>query len=172
MQRNTLLLVSALAVLAALVVGVNIGRRMNPPAPVKPAPAPTTASATPTPSLLTYTSSDCGFSLEYTSDFSLLTGASGSAVLNFANDKSKSIEMTCQQSIPRPALPPDKIEHLFIPVTTGASVSASLYHDQNASDGSPLDALIFTHPSTKLDVFVSGYGGPFNALVRTIQVIR
>lgn len=171
MQRNTLLLVSFLAILAALVVGVNIGKRMSPPAPAKPVAKPTVAPI-PTPSLQTYVSSACGFSLQYTSNFSLMDSGTGSAILNFANDKSKSIVMTCQKNIPRPALTPDKIDHLLFPATTGASISANLYHDQNSSDGTPLDAVIFTHPTNKLDVFISGYGSPFNALLKTLQVIR
>ena len=174
MQRNTLLVVGILAVVAALVIGVNIGKKLSPASsPATPIPTPTQAVVvSPTLFLQTYVDTACGFSLQYTSDFTLIDSATGSAILNFEGDRSKSIVMTCQKSIPRPALTPDKEVSLTIPASIGASVSATLYHDQNASDGTPVDAVIFTHPTNKLDVFISGYGNPFNALIRTIQVIR
>lgn len=171
MHRNTYLVVGALAVLAALVVGVNVGKRMS-PGSSQATPTPTIAvSLIPTPTLETYINTACGFSLQYTNDFSLMDSASGSAILNFANDKSKSIAMTCQKNIPRPAIPADKIDSLTIAASTGASVSAKLYHDQSSQDGTPLDAVIFTHPTRKLDIFIAGYGDAFNAIIKTIQII-
>jgi hypothetical protein len=175
MHRNTYILVGILAVLAALVVGVNVGRKISPAtAPVTPTPQPTVdqpLAGTPTASLQTFTDSECGFSLMYGSAFTLMNNASGSAILNFANDKNKSVIMACQKDIPRPPLPANKIESLTLPTTTGASVSAKLYHDQSAQNGTPIDALIFTHPTSKLDVFVAGYGSDYDTVLKTIRII-
>lgn len=170
MHRNTYLVVSILAVLAALVVGVNVGRKISSPN-TNPVPTPTIASSPPTqPQPQTFTDSPCGFSVQYTNDFTLTENASGSAVLQNAGDKNKSIIMTCQRNIPRPALPAENIESLSIPTTGGATVSAKLYHDQSSQDGTPIDAVIFTHPTSKLDIFIAGYGDAFNSLIKTITI--
>lgn len=173
MHRNTYLVVSALAVLAALIVGVNVGKKISPATPsgtptplAKPDPAP---QDTPIPQ--TYTDVACGFSVQYGSDFTVMASATGSAILNNATDKNKSIVMTCQKAIPLPAITAGNTESLTINTINGASVSAKLYHDQSAQNGTPIDALIFTHPTNKLDVFIAGYGDAFNALIKTIQII-
>lgn len=171
MHRNTYLVVSILAVLAALVVGVNVGKKITPTAPTTPTPTPP-ITVTPTPILLqTFVDTACGFSIQYGSEYSLMESATGSAILNFGSDQAKSIMMTCQKDIPRPALTANNIASLTLPTTTGASVSAKLYHDASQKDGTPIDAVIFTHPTNKLDVFIAGYGSAFNELLKTIQVI-
>ncbi len=173
MQRNTYVLVSILAVLAALVVGVNLGKKLSPAgqSPLGGAPTPT-AVVTPTPPPQAFVNTACGFSVQYTDDFTLADSATGSAILQSNNDANKSIIMTCQKNVPRPASPSAQIKKLFIPTTTGASVSATMYEDNSTPDGSTLDAVIFTHPTNKLDIFIAGYGDAFNALLKTIQVIQ
>jgi len=170
MHRNTYLVVSILAVLAALVVGVNVGKKINTTAEISSSPTPT-AAPMPEEKLSMFTDTACGLSLQYGAEFTLMDNASGSAILNNATDKIKSIAMTCQKEIPRPALAADKIESFTIPTTPGASVSAKLYHTEASKDGTLIDAVIFTHPTNKLDVFIAGYGEPFNAIIKTIQIL-
>jgi len=170
MHRNTYLIVSILAVVAALVIGVNVGKKLQNSPSASPSPT-TTVAPTPTDTIQTYVDSMCGFSVQYPSVFSLMDNASGSAVLSFSGDQTKSIVMTCQKNIPRPALPADKIVAMSLPTTTGASVSAKLYHDNSNKDGSAIDALIFTHPTSKMDVFISGVGDAYTNLLSTIQII-
>jgi hypothetical protein len=169
MHRNTYLVVSVLAVLAALVVGVNVGKKIS-PAPAAPTPAITNAP-TPLPQLQTFTDTACGFSVTYENSYTLMENASGSAILNHAEDKTKSIVMTCQKDIPRPALSPENIETLSLLTPDGSSVSAKIYHNQSAKDGTPIDAVIFTHPTSNLDVFIAGYGEGFNTLIKTIRIL-
>lgn len=171
MHRNTYIVVSVLAVAAALVVGVNVGKRIGLSPAIVPTPTPT-PTPTPVNSLQTYTNAICGFSLRYPATFSLMENASGSAILNASGNQNQSVVMTCQKSIPRPSLPADKIEPFFVETASGASVSAKLYHDQSAKDGTPIDALIFTNPVNKLDVFIAGFGEGFNALIKTILITR
>lgn len=168
MHRNTYLLVIVLAVCAALLIGINIGKRLQkqPASPSAPIPTPT-----PTISTQIYMNTFCGFSLIYPASYTVLENASGSAILNNASDKTQSITLTCQKSIPRPALAADKVETLTIPATAGASVSAKLYHDSTARDGTPIDAVIFTHPTNGMDGFVAGYGDAFNAAIKTLQIL-
>jgi len=169
MHRNTYLLVIVLAVFAALLIGVNIGKRLQ----KQPSASPSVQTPTPTQGVTTqtYINTFCGFSLDYPTSFTILENASGSAILNNAADKTQSITLTCQKSIPKPALSADKIETLTIPATTGASVSAKLYHDSSAKDGTPIDAVIFKHPTNGMDSFVAGYGSAFDAAIKTLQIL-
>jgi hypothetical protein len=168
MHRNTYLLVIGLALFAALLVGVNIGKGLNKQTPA--APTPPSTSPTPGITIQTYTDTYCGFSLSYPSSFTVLENASGSAILHNAADKTQSITLTCQNAIPRPALAADKIETLTIPTADGASVSATLYHDSSASTGTPIDAVIFKHPTNGMDAYVAGYGDSFNTAIKTLQI--
>ncbi len=168
MHKNTYLLVSILAVVAALVVGVNVGKKLS-LAPI-PTPAPT---AIPTPEQTTelFTSTLCGFSLEYPSTFTLMESASGSAIMNHPSDKNQSIVATCQKDISGIPLPPEKIELLVIPSATGATISAKLYHDASAKDGTAMDALLFTHPTNGLDIFIAGFGPAFDAAIKSLHIL-
>ncbi len=168
MHRNTLLLVSILAVCAAVLIGVNVGSRMTKP----PSPSPV-QTPSPEPEIITQTYMDtyCGFSLSYPSTFTVLENASGSAIFNNTSDKTQSITVTCQKDIPRPALPVDKIETLSIPASGSATISAKLYHDSSARDGTPIDIVIFTHPVKGLDSYIAGYGASFNAAVKTLRLL-
>jgi hypothetical protein len=169
MHRNTYLLVIILAIFAALLVGVNIGKGLQKQTVSVPIPTP---SPTPTPTITIQTYSDmyCGFSLTYPSNFTVLENASGSAIFNNPADKTQSITLTCQKAIPRPTLSPDNIETFTIPVTSGASVSAKLYHE-SSSEGTPIDAVIFRHPTNGMDSFIAGYGSAFDAAIKTLQII-
>src|SRR5689334_13041045 len=154
MYRNTYLVVSVLAVLAALVVGVNIGKKLQSQPPTQKI----AATPTPTPGIIMqpYEDTFCGFSVSYPSIFTVMENASGSAILNNTTDKTQSIVLTCQKNIPRPPLTPDKIESLTLATSTGASISAKLYHDASAKDGTPIDAIIFHHPKNGMDIFIAG----------------
>lgn len=165
MHRNTYLLVIVLAVFAALIVGVNIGKKFTKPAiPVVSLPTPT---QTPTPVIQTYTDTFCGFSLSYPSNFTILDNASGSAILNNTSDKMQSITLTCQKNIPAPKISPDNIETFTIPAASGASISAKLYTDTVAS----VDAVIFHNPANGMDGFIAGFGTAFNAAIKTIRIL-
>ncbi len=171
MHRNTYILVAILAVFAALVVGINVGKKQPAPAPT-PAPIATPA-ATPTPQLTRtpWANEACGVSLYYPDTYQLMENASGSGILKHPENTAQSIVVTCQPDIPRPALTDDRIETLSLPRASGASVSATLYHDASAKDGTPIDALIFHHPTNGMDVFIAGFGEAFNTILTTIQVL-
>src|SRR5260221_8342055 len=114
MHRNTYLVITFLAVFAALVVGVNLGHRMNntssTPTPVVSKVTTPTPVAVTTPSFLTYTSTFCGFSLQYPSTLTKMESASGSALLINGSTKAQTLAIACQKDIPRPPLPAAKME--------------------------------------------------------------
>lgn len=157
MHRNTFLLVVFLAIFAALVIGVNIGKRGASTA--EPTPIPTQAP-------VTQHYSGCGITLEFPTTLTLMDSASGSAVLIDKTNTDQSIVIACQKDIPRPAVSTDAIETLNI-----GSTSAKLYHDASPKDGSKIDELIFTHPKTDLDVFIAGFGETFNAIIKTVTLL-
>lgn len=171
MHRNTYLLVSALAVIAALVVGVNIGRRFE-----KPQRAQTNGSPTPvmspslsvatTSAMKSYRNAFCKVSFDYPDDLTVFENASGSAAFTGAA-ADEGILLTCQKEIPRPAIAPENTEDVRI-----GSLSARLYHTQEVSDGgAALDTLIFRHPGTRLDVFLAGTGEAFRKLISTVRLL-
>lgn len=171
MHRNVLVIVTFLAVSAALVVGVNIGKRVSAPPAVLPALTTTpTGGPTPTPPLLqtlTYDSLVCNVSFDYPDTFiKQETQASASAIFIDPQNTTSMVIFTCQKDIPRPPLPPEKIETIQI-----ASISAKLYHDTNAKDGSPIDKLIFYNPKIRMDVFLAGLGPVFQAALASLKIL-
>jgi len=169
MHRNTYLLVIILAVFAALVVGVNIGRqfaptKQTPAAPPRPTPVPALGPAA-------YTNSVCGFTLDYPATLTMMGNATASAILTNTKDTSQSVAIACQKDIPRPALKPANRETVLIQNPGGSTVSAGLYHDSSAKDGSPIDELIFRNPKTGVDIFIAGVGDTFNQIIKTVRIL-
>jgi hypothetical protein len=170
MPRNTLIFVGILAVIAALVVGVNIGKSMGqaqpPSTTVTPTGTPALPQQTPTPMVTVFTNPTCGIQFTYPPTYTKLESEDGSAVIQNPQNKSETIAVACQKDIPRPPLVASKIETIQI-----GTMSAKLYHDASPKDGTPLDAVIFTHPKTKLDVFVGGYGAAFDAAIHSLTIL-
>ena len=168
MPKNTLLFVSLLAVIAALLVGINIGRSLPPQSiPVVPTPTPL---VTQTPTTMV-AGSACGITFQYPSTLTAMESSTSGIILANAKTPGDSIIVICQDDIPRVALTPDKIETMkILSATTAASASAKLYHDASAKDGSPIDKLVFTNPKTGQDVFVAGFGTTFNQVIGTLKL--
>lgn len=160
MHRNTLLLVAFLAVIAALLVGLNVGRSLSPSQTPKPSPAPT-----PIPTIGYLSGTVCGVSFMYSNSLQEIESSTSGTILADATNPNNSIVIACQKDIPRVPLAPDKIETIEI-----GSFSAKLYHDASPKDGTPIDKLIFTHPKTKLDVFIAGFGTTYQALLQSLQL--
>lgn len=166
MHRNTYLLVSILAVIAALVVGVNIGRMASSSpttqAPIEvqiiPSPNPTPSG----PQVKTYRNSYCQISVEYPDSFTQLESASQAAAFR-GPGAGAGILLTCQKDIPRPSVTQENIEDILI-----SSVSGKIYHTKSTKDGTVVDSLIIRHPKTKLDIFVAGSGQVFRDVVSSL----
>ncbi len=171
MHRNTFLLMSLLAIFAALIVGVNIGRQfpLSAPTQTQPSSTPTLRPALPaqttTSATKPYRNTFCKVAFDYPGTLTLLESASGSAAFTSSSAKD-GILLTCQKDIPRPAISQENSEDIRI-----GSVTAKLYHSQSASDGASIDTLIFRHPATKLDVFLAGTGEVFQNLLKTLAIL-
>lgn len=173
MHRNTYIVVILLAVFAALVVGVNLGKRqIAQPSPTTQKLVPTTArniptppaGVSPTPTLVTFTSTSCGIAFSYSQTLTKLDTEGGIMIID-TKTPAQSVAVVCQKDIPRPALTDDRIETVKL-----GSVSAHLYHDTSAKDGTPVDKLIFTHPTKRIDIYVSGLGEVFNQISSSLII--
>jgi len=162
MHRNTFLLVLILAIVAALLVGVNIGRKFQPTAdqPLAGTPIPTQK-----PQSTIFTSASCGITLTLPPGTKPTAVASNSA--QFISLDSSIVVFGCEKEIPKIPLPPEKIETMQV-----ASISAKLYHTTSAKDGTPFDALIFRNPTTAMDIYLAGLGSTFSAIIRSIELIK
>ncbi len=170
-MRNTLLFISFLAIIAALLFGFNLGRRFTQPTTDN---KQLTTDITPspvmkTPSLTTYTNTLCGISFQYPESLTKLEATAG-AIFVDPEDASSSVALACQKEIPLPALVPERIEQLNVTATTGATLSAKLYHDASPKDGTPIDKFIFTHPKTGLDVLIAGFGTTFQQIITSLKL--
>lgn len=170
MHRNTLLLTAILAVIAALLIGVNIGRNLSQTRTVQPSPTPV-ASGSPTPTFAMISNSICGISFQYPNTLQALESSTSGMILANVKAPDESIIIACQEDIPRVPLTEDKIDTVILTNDTGgASISAKLYHDASQNDGKPIDKLIFTHPITRMDVFVAGFGNTYQQLITTLKL--
>jgi hypothetical protein len=161
MHKNTFFLVLVLAVIAALVVGVNIGRTISPTPQIPETTVPPTPTTTPQPT--TYTNTKCGISLTLPSGTTVAAEASTGA--QFLSADSSIVLFACQQDIPKPAIPAANIESIQV-----ASIAGKLYHTTSAKDGTPFDALIFKHPTTSMDIYLAGLGSTYSAIIKSIRV--
>jgi hypothetical protein len=182
MHRNTFVFVIFLAVLSAVIAGINISNRMHPPE-IIPIPTPISQSNDASPTIptedssttepangkkqmRTYTNDYCGVSLSY--DPSILKSneeASDSATFTNVTNPDDTILLACATEIPRPPLTQENIETVLV-----ASLSADLYHDSSAKDGTKIDAVIFTHPKNSRDILIAGYGKMYEELLLTVTV--
>lgn len=169
MHRNTYLLVILLAVIAALLIGVNVGRQFTPAAlPISllsPTPAVDPSHQPAQSDLKSYRNAFCKVAFDYPFTLTVLENASGSAAFTGKNSDD-GIILTCQKNVPRPDASQGRTEDISI-----GSVSATLYRAQSASEGATIDSLIFRHPATKLDVFLAGTGEAFRNLILSITLI-
>lgn len=169
MHRNTYLLVSLLAVIAALLIGVNLGRKFTPATPSVSIPSTTPIDLTAGQPVQTdvkpYRNSFCRVVFDYPAALVVLENASGSAAFT-AKNPDDGILMTCQKNIPKPTVSASSIEDIRIGTT-----AAKLYHTQLATDSASVDSLIFRHPGTTLDVFLAGTGESFRRLITSITLL-
>ena len=195
MLKNTYYLILVLSICASLLFGMNIGRRMQTQENTNKQAArsntqeasPTAQAISDTPPLTTpamvkeestqsskriknklYTSAPCGISISYPDTVSVQESKTENvgAVFTGSSNTNEVVVVTCQKDIPKPPVPAELIENIQID-----TVVASLYHDKSQKDGTDMDALIFTHPKLKLDIFIGGYGTLFNSMIKTIKLL-
>lgn len=169
MHRNTLLFVSSLAVLAALLVGVHIGRNLPRTLVTTALPTPQVLPS-PTAAFLTYNDKACRLTLQYPSNLQILESTNSGSMLADPNNTSDTVLIYCVHDIPRIPLPKEKITTMKLFTENGSTVSAKIYHDASAKDGTAIDKLIFTHPYSGGDVLIAGFGPVYNQILTTLKI--
>ena len=96
MQRNTFIFTAVLAVIAALVVGVNIGKSMR-YAPTPSIPIIVSPTATPASTLVSYTNERCGITFMHPSNLQRLESTASGTILTDPKNQEDSIIIVCQK---------------------------------------------------------------------------
>lgn len=164
MHRNTALLLALLGVIAALLIGLFIGRRLtgntSPPITrVQPSPTPAVPSPSPLTSFFTHT--ECNLSFAYPTDFRLAESSDSAQLTNTVTDEQ--INLICGVDFPKPPLPAERIEEASV-----AGVLATVYHDASAENGSPIDVVVFDHPTTGVEIALFGFGEVFEGILNSL----
>ena len=175
MPKSTLAFLIFLAVLASLLFGINIGKKLGVSQylaqlvpTISPVPTTSVQKPTATPKISVYTDKYCGFSLSYPKNFiEQKSESTGSAIIANSDYPDESIITACQEEIPKPPLTPEKIEDITID-----GVKTLLYHDASSKDGSPRDEVIIKHPTLNHEIIIAGFGPAFNEAVSSFKFIR
>ena len=184
MHNKTLSALSFLAVVAALLIGINIGKKISANQKL-PVPLPDlkitnipTNSSIPNPSKnpqasigaqkkskSTYTDNTCGFSISYSGTYLEQKSENyKSTLITEKDDPDNPIVTTCQEEIPKPPLIPEKIEDIKLD-----GVPGKLYHDASAKDGKPRDEVIVKHPTRNHEIFIAGFGPASDEAIASIR---
>lgn len=178
MAKGTIIVLSTLAVIALLLLGINIGKRIGSPAPVTPPPTIVTQQPTPTTEIAqsttanqsgtsTFTDNSCGFSFSYPSSYMKQQTANKSSVIYVdPNNPKIAVAATCAATLPRPPVSSDKQE-----IVTLAGVTGTLYHDTDPS-GNPRDDIFVKHPTNGMEIVIAGYGETFQTIRSTFKFIQ
>ncbi len=186
MAKGTLIFLFILAILAAFLIGINVGKNISKQQfsneaieqlSNQPSPSPTliltptiaSPSATRTPKTTgtsTFTDRTCGFSFSYPGSFLRQeTENAQSIIFTDPDDPNAAIATTCTASIPRPPVSSDKIEAITL-----GGVGAILYHDQN-KDGTPRDEVIVKNPNNDMEIIIAGYGDTFQKALTSFKFL-
>lgn len=188
MVKSTIIFIFFLSILASLLAGINIGKKIERfqskvtptssviPVTLTPKTLPTitpvaspSADTTDRPtSKSTYRNRTCGFEFSYPGSYiSQKSTNEQSVIFTDPNDPSSAIASTCATEIPKPPLPPEKIETITLD-----SLEATLYHDKSAKDGSLRDEVIVKHPTNGKEIIIAGFGSAFQSALSSFKFIK
>ncbi len=191
MAKGTIIFLFALSLLATLLLGINVGKKLGISSNSNLQPTTGNVQPTITPSLTptiipsitiisspsagmkkisgktTYTDGSCGFSFSYPGSFMKQKSVNQQAtILTDPDDPTSVIAVTCAASIPRPPVTSDKIESIMLD-----KVAATLYHDQN-KDGTPRDEVIVKHPTNGMEIILAGFGANYKQALSSFRFIE
>lgn len=197
MHRNTATTIAGLSVIAALLFGINVGRKIprfdtQPPAnqegqqlgaqtkksdtskptmqplPLATAsPAPAASDSATLGAQTTYTNDTCGYSTSYPSDWLYTEHTVLTTTFSDPTNSGNQISIICQADIPRPAVEPKLVESFML-----GTVRSEMYHDTDPSTGNPLTAVIATVPGKELDIIISGNGPEFDHVLANFSFVE
>lgn len=178
MAKGTIIVLSTLAVIAILLFGINLGKKIGNPVPATPSPTIETQQPTLTVDITepatsnqsgtsTYTDQSCGYTFSYPGSYLKQKTANQKSIIYVdANDSKKSIAATCAATLPRPPVADDAKETVTLDGVTG-----TLYHDKDPM-GNPRDDIFVKHPTNGMEIVIAGYGETFDTVRSTFRFIQ
>lgn len=189
MAKGTIIFIFILSIFASLLAGINIGKKiekMQLASSITPTVIPITPTFTIFPTTTpvvspnarvttksatgksTYRNRTCGFEFSYPGSYLSQKSVNEQAtIFTDPDDPNTAIAATCATEIPKPPLPPEKIETITLD-----DVSVTLYHDSNAKDGSPRDEVIVKHPTNGKEIIIAGFGPTFQSALSSFKFIK
>lgn len=195
MAKGTIIFLFLLFIIASLLTGINIGKKIgNPESPIPqpsiniqpsttnyqpptitltPSPitsASATVSAIPTNKITgksVFTNQVCGITFSYPGSYIKQKSVNvQSTIFTDPDNPDSAIAVACAVSIPRPPVTSDKIEAITI-----AKTAATLYHDKNP-DGNPRDEVIVKNPYNEMEIIIAGYGASFDSVITSLKFVQ
>ena len=177
MARGTIIVLSFLAVIAVLLFGINLGKKLN---TVSNLPQPTiiqTTQTTPTvkeeptnlkeTAISTFTDETCGYTFSYPNSYMKQKTANQKSVIYVDADNPEIyIAASCAANLPRPPVGNENKETIILDGETG-----TLYHDKDPN-GNPRDDIFVKHPTNGMEIVIVGYGDPFNQVRSSFKFIK
>lgn len=185
MAKGTVIFLGILALIAVLLFGINLGKKIGNPnlsqnpgvmpsvQPTEMLPSPTVFIPSPTEqvsysgqAITTFSDNTCGYSFSYPGSFIRQKTANERSVVYLDQSHPQvSIAATCAPALPRPSLGPDRQEN----VTLGG-VSGILYHDVDPR-GIPREEIIVKHPVNGMEIIIAGSGEIFQTVRSSFKFI-
>ncbi len=176
MAKGTIIVLSVLAVIAVLLFGINLGKKLN---SVSNTPQPTITqttqptvtteqkATTDTNATSTFTDETCGYTFSYPGSYiRQKTSNQKSVIYVDASNPKISIAASCAPTLPRPAVEEEGQE-----MVTLDGVNGILYHDKDPY-GNPRDDIFVKHPTNGMEIVITGYGETFDQVRSSFRFIR
>lgn len=181
MPKRAIALLVFLTIIATLLVGINIGKKLNlsqgsrlagqtasSPSPfISPTLTPAVATSL-QEGISLYRDVNCGYEFKYQGSYKQYTNDGYNSIqISDPEGSLPDLVATCQAEIPKPPLAPEKIAAIVLD-----GVPTNLYHDASQKDGSPRDEIIVKHPLKNLEIIIAGFGEYFNEATNSFKFIR
>lgn len=164
MARNTFFLIVVLGIIAAIVVGINIGRTNTPPQNEQEGTLIDTPNATPTPNLVTYNATTCPVRFQYNDTYTEVDlDSGGSTFINLEDTKDK-LTLICQKDLDQPKEFDDALAYSI------GSSSARLIQPIASTSGQTVGRLYIKDEGSGMGIIVSGSRGIFNQFLDSLQL--
>lgn len=164
MARNTFLLIVSLGIIAAIVVGINIGRiTLSPQTNVEITPTESLLP-TPTPKLLIYDATTCPLRFQYSDIYTKVDLDTGGSTFINLEDTSDKLTLICQKNLEQPKEFEDALEYNI------GSSSARLIQPVATTSGQTTGRLYINDTKTGMGIIISGSTPIFNQLLNSLQL--
>lgn len=179
MPKRAIALLIFLTVIATLLIGINIGKKLSlsqgQPLQTASSPSPfisptliPTVTASLQEGISLYRDVNCGYEFQYLGSYKQFSNEGFTSIqISDPEGSLPDLVATCQAEIPKPPLAAERIEAIVLD-----GVRTFLYHDTSQKDGSPRDEIIVKHPLKNLEIIIAGYGEYFNEATSSFKFLK